>query len=366
MTTTAQAGIFGFGPQVTKGTKVLDTVGNGYFRHRGTMIDLGPVDDSRIGQPEVGGVPLPTLPYKGGVIVQGGATLNPRLESSIGWLLYGAFGYVTSAAGGGTTRDHTFGLSPTNPSYVPWMGFRKFIPNDVPAKILGEQYHDCKIVGLTLTLPNDDLISARVDVIGRTFDMSAGSACTWGTSTGSTSGWKATTGEFESYESIPIGCNTGGGITVNGTELPVLAATVSIQNIPVDLRQERVYGDPYLDNITIVGRAVALDLTVKWNDPDLYRSILTGAASGTTWSPKPFIAPVVITAVSPDNIVGEAEPYSLTISIAKAMLALNGSVQLAGNQAVIMRFTGTALEYPGNTAVTAVLTNKVTSYTWPT
>jgi hypothetical protein len=42
-------------------------------------------------------------------------------------------------------------------------------------------------------------------------------------------------------------------------------------------------------------------------------------------------------------MTGESLPYILDIYVNEAMLALQGGIQLAGNNAVMMRFTGTLL-----------------------
>lgn len=365
MTTTAQAGVFGFGPSAGKGLGV--TVGD-WYRHKATLVDLAILDDQRLGPPEVGGRPLPTLPYKAGVIVGGGASLNPRLEGSLGWLLGGALGgNPVTTSGSGTIKKHLFQIDDTNPGCVKWMGFRKYIPTGCEAGTdygLGETYVDCKITSLVISLPNDGLIGARVDALGRTFTLEESPA--WGTASGSAGGWAPTDGEFEDYTSIPIGSGTGGYITVpTFGELPVIQAQIGIQNMPLDTRMERVYGDPYLNDITIVSRAVTLDLTVKWTNPDLYRQILTNSVDGVAWSSTPFTSAVTILAESPAVIPTTTTPYSLKITITEAMLALSGGIQLAGNQAIMMRFTGTVLDV-GGVYASFELVNDQVSYVWPT
>jgi hypothetical protein len=363
MTTVSQAGILGFGPSAGKGQAVPT---GKWYRHKATLIDLAIVDDQRLGPPEVGGRPLPTIPYKAGVLVGGGITMNPRLEASVGWLLAGALGYSTSTSGSGAIKVHTLTIDPTTPGRVPFMGFRKMIPTDGEAGnyTLGETYNDCKIVGLSLTLPNDGLISARVDMQGRTFTMEESPA--WGTTSGSGGGWDPAYGEFEDYPSIPIGTTPGGYINVpTFGNLPVVQAVVGIQNRPLDIRMEKVFGSPFLDDVTIVSRAVTLDLTVKWTNPDLYRQILTGATDGLTWSSVPFTTAVNFRTLSPDNMPSESTHYTLDVAVEEAMLALQGGVTLAGNDAVMMRFTGTALDVGGDYC-TFTLSNQYANYTWPT
>jgi hypothetical protein len=62
---------------------------------------------------------------------------------------------------------------------------------------------------------------------------------------------------------------------------------------------------------------------------------------------------------------GEGSPYMLDVVVTEAMLALQGGIQLAGNNAVMMRFTGTALDVAGD-YVLFQLYNQYANYTWPT
>jgi hypothetical protein len=363
MTTTAQSGILGFGPQSGKGVVVPS---GKWYRHKATLIDLAIIDDQRLGPPEVGGDPFPTIPYKAGVMVGGGLTIHPRLQGSLGWLLFGALGALTTSSGSGSIKVHTIKCSTVTPAYVPFMGFRKLIPTDGQAGnyAMGETYNDCKLVNSALTLPNDGLVSARLDALGRDFTLEP--SPNWGITSGSTGGWDPTYGEFEDYPSIPIGSTPGGYINVPAFgNLPVVQATVGIQNTPLDPRMEKVYGSPFLDDVTIVTRAVTLDLTVKWTNPDLYRKILTNSIVGTTWSSVPFTTPMSFMTRSPGNMPSESLPYYLHVNVTEAMLSMQGGIQLAGNNAVMMRFTGSAIKVAGDYVVWT-LQNQFPAYTWPT
>lgn len=355
MAVTAMAGVVSFGPQIG-----LGSIATSWYKHRVTQIDLAPNDDSRLGVPEVGGIPTPSFPYKAGVLVSGGMTMQPRLESVYGWLLYATMG-ADSASQIGTTGvyTHTFKFA-TNASEVPFMSFRKAIPRKGSATDtdLGEIFKDCKVTSMAFTFPNDAPITARVDVLGRefTFDHDP-------------SAWTYVNTSFEGYESIPIGCNTAGYLKLpdfSATELPVVAATVTFQNIPLDIRQERVFGSPYLEDITIVMRQLTFDVLVKWNDPDLYATILTGSATGTAWTAQPYVGSLQVYITSPDNIDTETVPYALTIDAQDCMFAMTEGVTMAGNQAVMARFTGTALAPATGEYCTFKLQNKVASYAWPT
>lgn len=96
MTVPSQAGIFGFGMQSAKGVVATE-----YFRHRASDINYGPVQDMRTFPLEVGGVLTPTGAYKGGVFMGGGASLMPRMEGDLGYLLKALMGSVTTTLSSG-------------------------------------------------------------------------------------------------------------------------------------------------------------------------------------------------------------------------------------------------------------------------
>ena len=351
MAVSAQSGVFSFGPMAGKG----GTPPN-WYRHRATMVDLSVLDETREGPPEVGGIAVPTFPYKSGPLVAGGFTIMPRYQSSFGFLLYALMGNLNSGADPYNldVYDHVYNLNPTDSTYVPYLNFRKHIPrkdNGVDTD-LGEIYKDCKIVGGTLALPNDMPLSLRLDVVGREFSLDH-SPHSW-----------TYANTFEDWESIPVACQTGGYFNIGGETLPVVSGSVSWQNVPLDLRMERVYGDPYIEDVTVIQRRLAYDIVVKWNNPALYAQVLGGGPTATGWSGKPHTASFEVKSVSSDNMPSETEPYSLTIAATEVMMSQVGGITLAGNNAVMLRFSGVAIDSAEYATIT--LRNKVASYTWPT
>lgn len=354
MALTSAAGILAFGPQTAKSVTATS-----FYRHRAVDIDLSINDDVRLGQLEVGGVPVPTFPYKAGYIIGGGAVIQPRLQDTFGWLLYGAMGKCTSEADDDPSDsgiyEHTFEMSSADASYVPWMSFRKVIPrkDSVATTDLGETYTDCKVLGLGFQMPTDAPLTCRVDVIGRTFLLdTAPDAFSYENA-------------FEDWQSIPVACMTGGHLKIGGDTLPIAGASFAWTNQPLDPRQERVYGSPALDDVTILTRQLAFDIMVKYNNPDLYREVLTGSSSGTLWSGEPMVGSFDAKMVSAKNMPSMNEPYSLRVEAADAMMTQVGGIRLAAGQAVMMRFQGTIIEGTG-TYATMKLRNKKVNYTWPT
>lgn len=448
---TANSAILGFGPQSGKGVNAAS-----WYRHRASMVDLAIIDPVQEGAPEIGGVPVPGFMYKSGPVSSGSFVIQPRLEDTLGWLLYGGLGNlatsptgtvdddrvvadgnlavegalsillspatpsrllvtpanlsgpavitiagtdtadavitetvtipdataiwtkkvfktvtganvdvvpVAGASGSTGTVDigsatgspfvHTFTLKGGDESYVPWMGFRKYIPKSdgTPGTDMGEQYNDCKVLGMTMSLAADAPLSMRVDVLGREFQIE-----------NDPSSWVWANG-YEDWQSIPVGCAIDGYLKFDGEDLPVIAAQVGFANVPLDLRQERVYGDPMLNDITIVQRRLTYDFTVKWKNPELYRRVLTGSVNGSTWNPAPQSGSFDVRAVSSTKMTGKNEPWALNISADQIVLGMAGGIQLASNQSVLMRFVGMAVDSAEYCRFE--LKNLTSGYTWP-
>ena len=349
MSVTAAQGIFGFGPQSHMGALPVT-----WMRHRATLVDLDVADPVLEGPLEVGGIGVPTFPYKPGPIVGGGATIMPRFENTLGWFLYDLIGTESSAPVAGHTGiyDHTFSL----PDYAignPWLGLRKYIPknNGASGTDMGQVFTDCKVIGSTLTLPNDAPVSMRLDFLGREAKLEDPSGWTWGN-------------DYEGWESIPVGCVTGGYINVDGSPMPIVGANITFQNVPLDPRQERVFGSPFLEDITTIQRRLTYDMIVKWHNPDLYQKIFSGAVDAMSWSSHPYTASFEARAVSSENIGSDTIPYQLTVSANSVLFNLVGGLVLAAGQSILMRFTGVALEHDDGYA-TFVLRNGIADYTWP-
>lgn len=485
MAAIGQVGILGFGPQAGKEVAVGPLASPKWFYHKAMDIDLGVADDQRIFPPEIGGRPTPSGAYKSGVMVGGGFSINPRLKNSMGWLLQGAMGKISSSnkaivhqaimtnkkvttsiqtinTGLGTMPSparkvavrvlkgdnvayagtitvagtdasaqplsetfnfssgpaanqrfegldtnpldsavgyetivgnsafasvtevsipavsgigsdiinvsvgfedsvaltHDFEMDSSNPSKVPWMGFHKYIPPGNDGIGLGELYQDCKILGASLTFPNDGLISARVDTLGRKFALERNPA------------WATSGVVYEDFESVPIGSVIGGYIRTpffGEQQLSVVGASIAWQNSPLDTRNERIYGSPFLEDVTVINRALAVDLTVKWVNPDLYQRILTGSVSGSEWSAIPFTTRLDLVSLSPGLIPSSLLQYALRVQAQRVTLGMRGGIQLAANNAIMMRFSGTALDM-GGTFAKISLTNAMTAadYVWPT
>ena len=256
--------------------------------------------------------------------------------------------------------NHEFIIAASDPADAKYMGFRKHIPGTNATNSLGETYTDGKIVALTVALPNDGIVSARVDTLCRVPAFDDNPSFTYSNT------------QFEEWNSIPISCVLDGFMKVptfsTTEELPIVGATWVHTNAPLDIRQEKVYGDPYLEDITVIARATTVDLLLKWKDPRLYLSILTGTTTGTQWSSTPWTGTLDIVTLATKNVPASnpATPWQLRLRAAEMMYQVVGGIRLAGNQSVMMRITGTAIIPSSGNYLTVNLANATTQYIWPT
>ena len=364
MSITSNSGIFGFGLQVA-GLK--DGAIATWYKHQSADIDLGIVDDVRLGPPEIGGIPTPTFPYKAGYVVGGGATIYPRLEEVIGWLLLSTLGdasVVPDEDIDGTAvvgmNAHTFNFLAGTNDFVPFVGFRKLIPHTTVASTLGQEFTNCKVTGLTLGFPNDGPISARIDALGidwvlKEDPMNVATVWTFDNS-------------YENWASIPVATAqhsaVGGHIKFDpGTPitLPVVGASMTLANIPLDIRQEKVYGSPKIHDVTILSKAASFDLLVKWDDPDLYQEILTGSSTGTEWTSDPFVGELEIVSLATGEVGSTGEPYKMRVKSAEVLLQQVGDVVLAANQAVMMRMSAQAIAPTAGEYVSVEIQNGISA-----
>lgn len=352
MSRSAQAGFIAFGPQSDKGSGAST-----FYKYRATDIDFGAVEPGGLLPPEIASVMVPTGAYKLGVFAGGGFTLIPRLESDIGWLLYSLLGNISTGAPAGGVYTHTFKF-PTDQTARKWLNIRKWVPASTN---YAEDVTDCLLARLQLTLPQAGPVTARFDAVGRapTFEENP----TWSFDTMDAGSSFPVVGTSGSYIKLP---------SFDTADQPATGAIIEYVNMLTTPQQEFVIGSYYPDDFAILQRAATVRWVYKWEDPDLCRTIMTGAASGVTaWTPEVFTSTFEAQVEGyDDDIIGTTaaeQPYQLKVKLDNVSWEPNGPIRLMGNNILAQEYVGTALEPTGaNEYIEVILKNAHAAYTWPT
>ena len=353
MSRSAQAGYIAFGPQVSKGTLMGSPV---FYKYRVTDIDFGAVEPGGLLPPEIASVIVPTGAYKLGVFAGGGMTFIPRLVDDLGWLLHGLLGNIATVGPAGGVYTHTFKF-PTVQTDRKWMNIRKWVPASTN---YAEDVQDCILARMQVTLPQAGPVTMRLDAVGRspTFEENP----TWSEET------------IDVGSSFPVVGTTGSYIKLPNFDTADQLATgciIEYVNLLTTPQQEFVIGSQYPDDFAILQRAATFRWVYKWEDPDLCRAIMTGAASGVTaWTPEVFTSNFEARVEgTDDDVIGSTaaqQPFRLTFKADNVSWEPNGPIRLMGNNILAQEYVGTALEPTGaNEYFEVELENAEAAYVWP-
>ena len=368
MTVNAMRGLLSFGQQEAKigEAGVFDPTKVAYNKVRSPRIEMGLVEDNQLMPLQVGGVLRPTGAFKQGYYFGGDADIFPYVSGSFGWLLKAALGAVTTTAGhAGETvvtgvNTHVFNPKSDDDGFQPWMSFRTMIPGADPTDDEGQAAFDCKVVGLRFTIPAKGKVVCRLSVLGRDVVIDD-----------DPSAWAYVNASMEDDSVIP---EAGRGVfEIGGVEYPLVGAVIDIQNGTTTPDEEAVIGQFTMDDIMAKSRPTTIRIVYKVKDSALYRKIRTGAANGTTWTPKVF---ETITSGStkafkasfaaPDMIGATDVPNTLIFEADKVAWQSEGPIQLQAGNVLSQTFTGTVLD-PGAAKIylSATLYNAQADYADP-
>jgi hypothetical protein len=300
---------------------------------------------------EVGGGSLLRSMIQGGVFSAGKLAFIPR-PASLGHLLLGAIGSVTSTQNGaGTSYTHVFKMASDNFS-LPWYTWR-----EGPGMIWGEQFQDVRVGGLSVAWRGGRFVTAEAQLVGGL--PAKVSTATWSPAAKVDGGPQllATIGAIE----VPA-----------ATAMKVIGGSFSIVNaMPLD--EQWIVGSYVPDNFDITQRAFVLNLVAKVVDATLYSKMMYDPAGGSAWVASMYkegnilvdLKSDVLAATVPSNI-----PYELKIQ-ANGQTGDNSNVfwdcqpiALKAGRQLLLNITGTYVADPAGTNDPLVVTliNKQTSY----
>jgi len=347
MTQPSSPGIgLAFGIQDAKGTPV--TAGADFKKVRVNNANLGTQQGVGRFPIEVGGTYHPGGSYKMFYAGAGGVNWSPRLEGDIGYLLYALLGSVSAAGTSDADGVYTTTFHPRNDICDhPWMTLRRFLPNCTPGMEEGEYMEDAKMSGLALT------VGAGAPAVADMSFLSIGAG--WASDA---SDWSSEMSDvYEDTDSVILAAASASpifqavtGIDLGGGEdtdwnVPTIGFQLAIANsFSADgIRPELVVGSYQPDDAVLVGQTASFQLTYKWKDPYLYRSILRNGHDAYTWSPTLLKAGVQFILRSPVLVGSSASQYQqLTITLTECALECPRGITLSGGGFLTMVVTGTA------------------------
>lgn len=254
---TSATGSFGIGLQSAKGSFIAADSADLHYLPV-LSVDLAPEQQAQTLPPEVGGEMWPKGSFKTGVYGQGGCSLNMR-STGIGWLFHAFAGSATSASLGGGSYRHTF-FEPTDKSALPWCTLVKNV-----ADVWHERYGDSRIDTLRLDFPSAGIITAAASFVSLSF-------------TGD-----STTVLSETLDSSAVFTTNVGTVTIDSS------TTKKVNRVSLDFsnnltRDERVLGDYYLDDITVMRKTCRITADCFLTNYDWYQAVFNNG-SGDIWSP---------------------------------------------------------------------------------
>lgn len=320
---------------------------------------------------ELGGVLTPTGGYKSGAYFVQEVDLIPRLEDSLGYLLYGTLGSVSSVGGskygaaGWSTNSgatgHLFRFN-TDQAQLPWLAARLRMPGAATdgSQVQGEVGYDAKVSGLRLNIPGAGMLTGRFGVQGRAFYRPVAA---------DTNAWTYAN-SFEDSKSI--GHSGRGSLNILSNVPKVTGCTIDIINSLTRPQDEFVVGSFFPDDVAVLSRSVRIRASVKWENPDLWNQIYYGAAAGTDWTSLPYFQATsgasrgfFFEAKSPDNMPSTSVPYALRVMCDNVMLSCDPtSLRLRPGSIIEYMLNVDALDPAAGLDYVQVALDNKTNYSW--
>jgi hypothetical protein len=354
MSVSTLEGKWSFGPQTAKNAAATT-----FYEMRTIAVRGGPVDVTEPMPPELGGVPIADGAHKLGSYYAATVDMIPRLEEDIGWLLFAACGNVSTVTDSPEAglQTHYFRMNTSDYMDLKWLTLRREIPSEEGAANSGLQGLDCKIANLMLNLAGASRLTARFGLYGRVPSFSD-----------NVSGW--TENAAEGATSIALSSSSGSWFKIpdfQAGSLPFTQARITLNNTVSRPQQEFIIGSYHPDDVTGLYRTLTVEGVYKWEDEDLWLQLAANGGTGASiaWTSDIFTGSISVKAVSPSNVSGLSNPYSLTLTAPNVYFATTAPPEAAGVNIVQLPITGFVARPTSGDAFLFALVNEVASYTWP-
>lgn len=354
MSVSSRRGVFAYKGQAAKGTAATGD----FYRHKALDINLGPTEMSEPWAPEVGGGLFTEGIRKTASLITGTATIQPRMENVFGWLLYAMTGKASLSEDDPVEgcNTHIFTPDSSDHGYLPWLTIHKWIPGSTAADALGEIMQDCKIGRATFMLAAMAPLTVQLGIVGRIPTLVEQPSWSY-------------VNDYEDAASVPSG-NQGyfklPSFSANAMPTPSVEVTL-INTLSAERPENEIMvGDYYPDDIVPMGRGLTLRWRYKWEDPDFYQSIMTGAVDGTTWTCETYQSSAHVRLATCSYITGTT-PYAFEIYVPEMTFSMAGPVRLAGNNILYTDMIG-MVEEPASDdpyRLKLVTSDSVGEFSWP-
>lgn len=314
-----------------------------YYKMRAIQVGLGLIKTQQRHPQEVGALPVPSGVFVDGFMSGGSLTLTPRLKGDFGLLLTAALGEATTnvdqdafgnAAVGVNAHKFTFKAGQGQAANIPWVSFRKMVPGVIDADNSGEVGFDNRIGGLRFAIPASGKLSTQIAFQGRDGRYENANLWTYANAT---------------YEAETTTPDSGrGNFYIGGVEYPVVAAEIVFSNGLTNPQQEKIVGDFRPDDFIALDRTAQIRISVKYEDAELCKTIITGSPDGSAFSDSPYYTLTAgqtkafeATFRAPTLIPSTSTQYGLRIFAERVAWQMEGYPQLAGGNLVMVNFVGT-------------------------
>jgi len=329
---------------------------------------------------ELGGRALTAGVFPTGTWAAGTASLVPRLDDSLGWLLLATMGDVSTVPdtkaenlallGGVHGADagiysHIFQFQYTDQYFVPWLSLRRLLPHTTSAKRVGESYQDGHVATFTLAAASAAAVRADVGFLARVwqqdyvFDYNP----SWG---------EATFDDFQKFATT----SCDGHFKVNDVSFDATGVSVTVNNSLLPPQQSLIIGSMHPIDFPNLTRTVNLTVSFLVSDWDFYVSTFYGESTVDTdrnVACLVYQADVDVMLASQQNITGTTEPYRIRVlsnpdedNVAWAIAPL----RITPNRPLVVNATATVLATEGglweNHPFFVILQNGQANYTLPT
>ena len=268
--------------------------------------------------------------------------------------------YMTGATAGAGSHVHQFRYAAAQDA-LPYLTTRRMLHNsDTPASSLGEVGQDNHIGTMEFSLPATGPLSASLEMVGRIPTWVADPITTWATA-GVT---------YDDDDTFALGIDEYSMLQINGATLKATGCVVSLVNNLMSADQTRIYGSPYPVDFPVLSRGGSVRMTALCETYGLYQSLFTGAETlGGTYTANPLRGNFRLRGYSPKTFAKTSGTANYVIEFLNGLYgtednvvwSLQGAIQLAPQQPIILSLIGQLERNPGGSLLTVNLQNDFTT-----